>query len=515
MSTVEGSTELRFTRGFAALPLVFLLSACHGQAAPPLPPPLQPGQVVAVPDTIDQGGTAILQWNLPGATSVGIDGLGYFSESGVAVSPFETRTYLFSATGSGAPTTASVTVKVRADFNGPLIEDFQAAPATLSPGGSAVLSWSVQKATSLSISGIGEVTGSSITVSPKSTTSYVLTAKSATLSTTSTLVVWMEPETDPAILAEISGAVSAANLRRFVEETSGVVPVTVGNETFSISERFSPAGKARFRAYWAQYFATLGLETAVSEYPTEFSARSGEPSGHTLEAVLPGASPDSVVLLTHYDSTGTPGVETANPGADDNMSGMAQILEAARILTGYPGRLRNTVRFVAADNEEYGERVEGANQYAYRLKDLAAKQGFRVLAAIDPEQSGWNCGARGLCPASEGGKVFEVSVCDDGFGTPSAFPRFDYRPLQDQFQSLTTALSPLTMVRQCTGNISDHFPFAQLGIPAVMYSERLSQQNPYKDQAGDTVGTMDFDYLTGIARVGIPFMAQVVGISNP
>ena len=487
--------------------LTLVLTACHAS-----PLQLAEGSFVAVPAVINQGQTALLQWKMTGATSVAIVGLGYFTESGVAVSPYETTTYTLTATGPGVSKTATVAVTVTAQSGGPVINGFTAAPATIAPGGSTVLSWTVSEGASVSISGIGAVAGSSITVSPRTTTTYVLTATSAGLSSTSTVVVWMEPPTDGAILSEISGAVSAANLRRLVEETSGAAPVAVGAETFSITERFSAAGKARFRAYWTQSFASLGLETSVIEYPTEFALQSGEPSGHNLEVVLPGASADTVVLLTHYDSRGSPGVETANPGADDNMTGMAQIFEAARILQGYRGRLRNTVRFVAVDNEEYGLRVEGATQYAYWLKSLAQKEGFRILAAIDPEQSGWNCGADGVCPADLGGKVFEVSVCDFGFGSPSAFPLYDYRPLEDQFRALTAAVSSLTMVRVCYGNISDHFPFAQLGVPAMLYTEHLPSKNPYKDQAGDTVAIVDFDYFTAIARIGIPFMAQVVGI---
>ena len=223
---------------------------------------------------------------------------------------------------------------------------------------------------------------------------------------------------------------------------------------------------------------------------------------------MPGASPDSVVILTHYDSTGTVGVETANPGADDNMSGMAQVLEAARILAGYEGRRRRTVRFVAADYEELGG-VEGANQYATYLENLAQKDGFRIVAAVDPEQSGWNCASTGLCASDVGGTALEIAACNVGF---AGLPQFDYRAVADELDVLAGQLSTLGVTRVCSGPVSDDFPFALLDVPAFHYSEQLEGMNPFRDSAGDTVDTMDFDYLAAIARLGIPLMAEIVGI---
>jgi len=64
----------------------------------------------------------------------------------------------------------------------PTISSFTASPASIAPfagGGGATLSWSVASATSLSISGLGAVTGNSIQVSPSQTTTYTLTASNA------------------------------------------------------------------------------------------------------------------------------------------------------------------------------------------------------------------------------------------------------------------------------------------------------------------------------------------------
>lgn len=73
-------------------------------------------------------------------------------------------------TSPGNPPTPSV----------PVIQSFSAAPSSVAQGQSSILSWSVTGATSLSISGVGPVSGSSLSVTPASTTTYTLTASNAT-----------------------------------------------------------------------------------------------------------------------------------------------------------------------------------------------------------------------------------------------------------------------------------------------------------------------------------------------
>jgi hypothetical protein len=86
----------------------------------------------------------------------------------------------------------------------PTISSFTASPASISPfagGGSATLSWSVVSATSLSISSLGAVTGTSVQVNPSQTTTYILTASNAqgsvTAQTTVTVAGYRWRRADP------------------------------------------------------------------------------------------------------------------------------------------------------------------------------------------------------------------------------------------------------------------------------------------------------------------------------
>jgi hypothetical protein len=83
------------------------------------------------------------------------------------------------------------------------------------------------------------------------------------------------------------------------------------------------------------------------------SAKSGDAPAHRGENVaawLPGAGPDHVIVSAHYDHLGVKDGKV-HPGADDNASGVAAMLECARTLAKGP-RPRRSIAFVAFDLEE-------------------------------------------------------------------------------------------------------------------------------------------------------------------
>ncbi len=142
----------------------------------------------ATPTNIISGESSILSWTTDGATSVSISGVGIgLPASGSrSVSPTQTTTYTLTATGSdGSTVTAPVVVTVGNGQSARILQ-FSLNPTTIDAGGSSQLCFQVENATSVSISpGIGTVKPSDcVTVSPSSTTTYVLTATNAQGSTT-------------------------------------------------------------------------------------------------------------------------------------------------------------------------------------------------------------------------------------------------------------------------------------------------------------------------------------------
>jgi hypothetical protein len=315
------------------------------------------------------------------------------------------------------------------------------------------------------------------------------------------------PATDEVPLAadplkEIFDQVDGARLTQVMQELTGVVPVTVNGTSIRLGERFSATGRRKFRDYWMQTMRGLGFEINQFHYQAAGHPRAGD----NVEAVLRGPSPDSLIVIVHYDSIGPRGRETSNPGADDDMSGMSIQLETARLFAAHRAQLGLTVRFVASDEEELGG-LAGARNYAQHIQALSQSEGFRLVAAIDDEQSGWNCSRDGLC-GDNLFPAFDIFSCGSGGGRT-----FNFQALGDQFASIVATYSPLHVKRGCIGANSDHFAMWEIGVPAVVYSEHNPFANPHFDRSGgDTFARIDMAYLTSIARPAITFQAMLAGI---
>jgi len=152
----------------------------------------------ASPAILTAGQSTTLAWNVTGATSLSISGLGTVTGTSVSASPAATRTYTLTATNPAGSTTASMGVTVNPAPQPPAIASFTATPGSITSGQSSTLSWSVVGATALTISpGIGSVVGSSVSVRPSVTTTYTLTASNAVGSQTATATLTVNLQLGP------------------------------------------------------------------------------------------------------------------------------------------------------------------------------------------------------------------------------------------------------------------------------------------------------------------------------
>lgn len=142
------------------------------------------------PGTVKAGELVTITWEVEGAGEVEISGLGVVGTSGQSSIPIsETTVFTLTARSGDQTASESQTVQV-ADDTLPQIVQFGASPTTVESGQPSVLSWNVEGADTVVISGIGNVDGSgSMSVTPTSTTSYTLTATNAVGESTSVTTV--------------------------------------------------------------------------------------------------------------------------------------------------------------------------------------------------------------------------------------------------------------------------------------------------------------------------------------
>ncbi len=195
-----------------------------------------------------------------------------------------------------------------------------------------------------------------------------------------------------------------------------------------------------------------------------------------------------IVIGAHYDTV--PGT----PGADDNATGVAVLLELARAIALQP--LKYPVKLVAFDMEESG--YFGSKDYADKLK--AQKQSLRLMISLEmlgycnhnPNSQKYPSGLKYFYPNS--GNFIAL------IGNLRTVP--DLINLSDKIRKSGQLCEWLPVPNR--GLIvpdtrrSDHAPFWDNGYPAIMVTDTANMRNPHYHQASDRIETLDLDFLAGV-----------------
>ncbi|WP_165246015.1 M28 family metallopeptidase [Paludisphaera soli] len=240
-------------------------------------------------------------------------------------------------------------------------------------------------------------------------------------------------------------------------------------------------GARKAAALIADEFRRLGLEPLFQGRFTQEvpAAPPVDAPGRNVGAILKGSDPElkdrCVIVSAHYDHLGVRG-GVLYPGADDNASGVAMLMETARALVESGVRPRRSVVFVAFDQEEvglYGSRYFAANP-PFPL------EGVDLFVTAD------------MIGRSLGG------VCEDlvfVMGT-------EHVPTLRPWLFEAVAGKPLTLgilgADLLVLNRSDYGPFRSRKIPFLFFS---TGENPRYHAPSDTPDTLDYPKLTEISRL--------------
>jgi Zn-dependent M28 family amino/carboxypeptidase len=210
-------------------------------------------------------------------------------------------------------------------------------------------------------------------------------------------------------------------------------------------------------------------------------------------ATIPGASADAPQFLfgAHYDSenrdvvTVSDGQTLPAPGADDDASGVACVVELARVLSNL--RLRNTVRFVAFGAEENGYDSSGrlAGSMSYVESEKAKGTSYDACWILD--MIGYGGG-------SENHTV--IIVNENSLRLAS--------DMQEMVGALGIELS-IEVETNSTSLNSDHARFWSAGYPAALLIESdpttgVYQFNPYYHSTEDTIDKLSEGQIVAVAQ---------------
>ncbi len=242
----------------------------------------------------------------------------------------------------------------------------------------------------------------------------------------------------------------------------------------TLAERSTVSNRAATREFLQARFASLGYSPMLDNYGT----------GANVFAELPATveTTDTIVVGAHFDSV--PG----SPGANDNATGVAMVLAAARYAAELDCRSQHII-FVLFDEEEIG--LVGSDQFAQLIG--RPEFGANVTAVHTIDQNGWD---------EDGDRAFELERPD---GT-----------LFDAYTSAKQVAGSSMPIHQTNTGSTDHVSFRQHGFTSIGITEEYvnGDTTPHYHLSSDSYATVDRDYLASTTRLMLTMLHSSVIIDT-
>lgn len=190
-----------------------------------------------------------------------------------------------------------------------------------------------------------------------------------------------------------------------------------------------------------------------------------------------------VVVTAHLDSINRVGDAEPAPGADDNASSAAGLLEIARALKDHAGA--QDLRFVLFGGEEQG--LHGSRQH---VAALPASERARIRAVVNMDMIA-TLNTTQPTVLLEGAPVSQAVI--DGLAAAAA------------------SHTNLIVQTSLQAADSDHVSFIRAGIPAVLTIEGADRTNENVHTENDTLLHINYDLMLDILRMNVAFIASTVG----
>jgi Zn-dependent M28 family amino/carboxypeptidase len=225
-----------------------------------------------------------------------------------------------------------------------------------------------------------------------------------------------------------------------------------------------------------KHFQKLGLSAVTDPFSFESDYES-----KNIVAVIPGkVAPQRMILAcAHYDSTSTNPMVSA-PGADDNASGTAAILELARILA--KEKFNFSIVLLCVSAEEWG--LYGSSHYARQ----ASRDSAEIIAVVNLDM---------IAYPGDGQRVLDI------IGNQQS------EWLADRFIAIAQPYVGLRLAKVINPSLtwSDHSSFWDQGYAALCGIE--DSDSPYYHRTSDTLNTLDLDFTAEVVKASLATVADL------
>jgi hypothetical protein len=286
-------------------------------------------------------------------------------------------------------------------------------------------------------------------------------------------------------------AVSVQQLMAYVQTLENFGTRNTFSDTQGDDEGIG-AARRWIRDEFSRVTGSGGLQVSFDDFSANIDGLAT--NQRNIIATLPGISdhPGIVILMAHYDSrTADPndGFSLA-PGADDNGSGVAILLELARLLSSR--QWNQTIVFAAFAAEEQG--THGSRHYVQNM--MLGGQIFD--AAINNDIVGGRTGI----PQS-------IRVFSPGPDVTSSRHLARYIDLVGGLYLPSFRVELIDSIDR-EGRYGDHREFINAGVPAVRLTESEEDRNN-QHSGGDTWDKVDYEYLQQVAQLSLVTVANLAG----
>ena len=254
----------------------------------------------------------------------------------------------------------------------------------------------------------------------------------------------------------------------------------------------SPQGLRDTEHYLIEQFRSIGLEVAIHAFDALGATYRNVIATRPAGGQVPPESPP-LLIAAHYDTV------PHSPGADDNASSLAVMLEAARSVGRTP--LRRPVQYIAFCLEE--EDLLGSLAYVAHLR--AARR--EIHGAIVLECVGYATSEEGSQQAPPGLPVAVPSIGDFVGIVGNQASAELVATIEGCAKSRVPDLKTLSLVVPGQGELfpdtrrSDHAAFWQYGYPAVMLTDTANFRNPHYHQPTDVIETLNLEFMDKVTRL--------------
>ncbi|WP_395376800.1 M28 family metallopeptidase [Marinicella sp. W31] len=219
-------------------------------------------------------------------------------------------------------------------------------------------------------------------------------------------------------------------------------------------------------------------------------------TGVNIIATLDGNDDNAQMYLIdgHYDTV------TTTPGADDNASGTAGMLEAMRVLSQFNSK--HSIRFIGFDKEELG--LRGSRFYASQLPS-----NHNIAGMINFEMIGYTCRGQAECADFPNADTSIYNI-KSSFATT----------LSDTFNTIGNTHVPALKITAVTDDgdpnfrRSDHAPFWDIGVDALFLTDGANFRTPHYHRPSDQLDKLDTEFMTQIVKTAVGTLATLAEVTH-